>query len=145
MNYIILNQIVQSYNKFRKIYLSCEILHKVSEKCSEFQIFKFKCYRKSLKPPLTRTYAHVFILGEGRGWGYSGSHFHPSGKWMTASHSQTLILVNQWVVCFFKSLFSRNFRKNLQNLTQILQTFLNIGASFCFLVNVWVQFWVKIW
>ena len=37
-----------------------------------------------------------------------GSHFHPSGKWMTPS--QTLILVNQWVVIFFKSLFSWNFR-----------------------------------
>ena len=35
-----------------------------------------------------------------------GSHFQPSGKWMTPS--QTLILVNLWVVFFFKSLFSKS-------------------------------------
>ena len=47
--------------------------------------------------------------------------FSPSGKWITPSQT------------FF------------ENLTQILQKILKIGANLWFLVNVWVQFWVKSW
>ena len=52
-----------------------------------------------------------------------GSHFHPSGKWMTPS--QTYILVNKWVIIFFNRLLSRNFGKFNINFANISQ---NLGA-----------------
>ena len=45
-------------------------------------------------------------LGTCRG---KGSHFHPSGKWM--SPSQTVILVNQWVIFFFHKAYFREIFK----------------------------------
>ena len=53
--------------------------------------------------------------------------------------SQTLILVNQWVVFFSKAYFREIFEKiskMFENLTQILQQILKIGAIFLFWVNV---------
>ena len=41
---------------------------------------------------------------------------------------------------YFREIFEKIY-KIFKNLTQILQTFLKIGANFWFLVNVWVQFW----
>ena len=58
--------------------------------------------------------------------------FRPSGKLMTPS--QTLIWVNQWVVFYFKSLFSRNFRKNLEYFPNILQKLI--------LFNDWLITWL---